>query len=208
MRVQISGLSLLLNQRQGEIVITDLNAYHQRLSVGPTHAEAVNYAGKYWSIDDYPLCIDQCLKQLITQEPLQFKRSNGKREKQGALEGEGNEEAPPQCKKVRITNRLAHGVTRSRRSSKSGLANLDVYSPNNEFDYRVGINLEANLKGNWRDLMVPMALHVKSSERRKDRMSFKHLAHDPSSAYQIDLTQVKAICGLAQPQAGKRPLAV
>lgn len=39
-------------------------------------------------------------------------------------------------------------------------------------------------------------------------MSFKPLAYDPSSAYQINLTQVKAICGLAQPQAGKRPLAV
>lgn len=87
-----------IDQRQGEIVITDPNADHQGLGVCPTRAEAVNYAGKYWSIDDYPLCIDQCLKQLITQEPLQFKRSNGKREKQGALEGEGNEEGQQNTK--------------------------------------------------------------------------------------------------------------
>lgn len=56
-------------------------------------------------------------------------------------------------------------VTHSRRSSKSPQAGLDLYSPNAEFDYRVSINLEVNLKGNWRDLVVPTTLNVKSSER-------------------------------------------
>lgn len=87
--------------------------------------------------------------------------------------------------KVRITTDQQTGATLAQ-IVKVRLADLDVYSPNTEFDYRVSINLEANLTGNWRDFVIPTALSVKGSERRKDRMSYKHLA------YQIDLTQVKS----------------
>lgn len=85
--------------------------------------------------------------------------------------------------KVRITTDQITGNTLAQ-IVKTRLADLDVYSPNTEFDYRVSINLEANLKGNWRDLVTPAALNVKTLEWRKDRMSYKHLA------YQIDLTKV------------------
>lgn len=85
--------------------------------------------------------------------------------------------------KVRITTDQITGNTLAQ-IVKTRLADLDVYSPNTEFDYRVSINLEANLKDNWRDLVTPAALNVKTLEWRKDRMSYKHLA------YQIDLTKV------------------
>ncbi|MCJ1263756.1 mRNA-capping enzyme subunit beta [Lobaria immixta] len=85
--------------------------------------------------------------------------------------------------KVRITRDQITGNTLAQ-IVKIHLADLDVYSPNTEFDYRVSINLEANLKGNWRDLVMPAALNGETLKRKKNRMSYKHLA------YQIDLTQV------------------
>lgn len=85
--------------------------------------------------------------------------------------------------KVRITRHQITGNTLAQ-IVKIHLADLDVYSPNTEFDYRVSINLEANLKGNWRDLVMPAALNGETLKRKMNRMSYKHLA------YQIDLTQV------------------
>lgn len=64
------------------------------------------------------------------------------------------------------------------------LANLDVYSPHTKFDYRVSINLEKNLGGEWRSIVVQRApADVKPPHRINDRLNFKHLA------YQIDLSQ-------------------
>lgn len=85
--------------------------------------------------------------------------------------------------KVRITTDQKTGNTLAK-IVKVRLADLDVYSPKTDFDYRVSVNLEKNLEGDWRDLVEPMARNVKRSDRNKDRVSYKHLA------YQIDLTQV------------------
>ena len=85
--------------------------------------------------------------------------------------------------KVRITTDPKTGNTLAK-IVKVRLGDLDVYSPNTEFDYRISINLEKNLEGDWRDLVDPTARNVRISDRNKDRVSYKHLA------YQIDLTQV------------------
>lgn len=85
--------------------------------------------------------------------------------------------------KVRITTDQKTGNTLAK-IVKVRLADLDVYSPGTEFDYRISINLEKNLEGNWHELVEPMARNVRRSDRNKDRVSYKHLA------YQIDLTQV------------------
>lgn len=85
--------------------------------------------------------------------------------------------------KVRITTDQKTGNTLAK-IVKVRLADLDVYSPSTVFDYRISINLEKNLEGDWRDLVEPMARNVRRSDRNKDRVSYKHLA------YQIDLTQV------------------
>ena len=85
--------------------------------------------------------------------------------------------------KVRITTDQKSGNTLAK-IVKVRLADLDVYSPSTNFDYRISINLEKNLDDNWRDLVEPMARNVRKADRMKDRVSYKHLA------YQIDLTQV------------------
>lgn len=85
--------------------------------------------------------------------------------------------------KVRITTDQKTGNTLAK-IVKVRLADLDVYSPSTEFDYRVSVNLEKNLEGEWRDLVEPAARNARRSDRNKDRVSYKHLA------YQIDLTQV------------------
>ena len=69
---------------------------------------------------------------------------------------------------------------------KVRIADLDVYSPNTTFDYRVTVSLEASLEADWRKLVEPTALNMKCFERKKDRMSFKHLT------YQIDLTHISS----------------
>ncbi|KAK4999560.1 mRNA-capping enzyme subunit beta [Elasticomyces elasticus] len=74
---------------------------------------------------------------------------------------------------------------------KIRLADLDIHSPQTEFDCRISVNFEANL------LNVPLPSHMtpddltlidsgkeKQPDRNKDRMSYEHLA------YRIDLTQV------------------
>lgn len=69
---------------------------------------------------------------------------------------------------------------------KVRVADLDVYSPNTELDYRVSVNIEAKVEGDWRKLVQPRALRAKRFERKKDRVSFRHLA------YSIDLTTVSS----------------
>ena len=70
---------------------------------------------------------------------------------------------------------------------KCRIADLDVYSPRTNVDWRVSVNLEMNYDGDVR-LLTPSdsggARGRPGSDRNKDRMSYRHLA------YQIDLTQV------------------
>lgn len=67
---------------------------------------------------------------------------------------------------------------------KVRLADLDVYSPNTEYDFRISINLEKRMGDNWHQLVQPRPQDVAKVFRHKDRVSYSHLA------YQIDLTQV------------------
>jgi polynucleotide 5'-triphosphatase len=77
---------------------------------------------------------------------------------------------------------------------KSKLANLNVYSPNEEFDWRISVNSEVPcmcIRGGTVDRADTSACIAQVSPqetstyaRRKDRVSYKH------SLFQIDLTQV------------------
>ncbi|KAL5115962.1 hypothetical protein ACEQ8H_006184 [Pleosporales sp. CAS-2024a] len=71
---------------------------------------------------------------------------------------------------------------------KHRLANLEISSPQTEWDYRIGINLEINYAGPL-DNLQPVAdagKDLESMKRQKDRMSYSWLG-----AYQVDLTQVQ-----------------
>lgn len=72
---------------------------------------------------------------------------------------------------------------------KVRIADLDIYSPETDFDCRVSINIEIDL--NLRSDIDPKLIVVppaqekdRQADRHKDRLSYRHLA------YSIDLTQV------------------
>lgn len=64
---------------------------------------------------------------------------------------------------------------------KSRIADLDIYNPSADFDYRLSISIESPWEGesHWLSEMTDGG-----RDRNKDRMSYRHMA------YQIDLTQV------------------
>jgi hypothetical protein len=65
---------------------------------------------------------------------------------------------------------------------KQRIADLEIYCPNQAFDYRISINLEAPWSGDVRHLhQTPEQV---ANARGKDRISYRYLA------YQIDLTQI------------------
>ena len=64
---------------------------------------------------------------------------------------------------------------------KSRIADLDVFNPGSDFDYRVSINIESPWEGKAEWLK---ALPEEDASRSKDRVSYRHYG------YQIDLTQV------------------
>lgn len=71
---------------------------------------------------------------------------------------------------------------------KIPLSNLHIYNPRDEYDCRISMNLECNL---LREGVDPYSLGAEPTAekpappaRKKDRMSYKHLA------YQVDLTKV------------------
>jgi polynucleotide 5'-triphosphatase len=71
---------------------------------------------------------------------------------------------------------------------KHRIGNLEISSPQTEWDYRVGINLEINYPGPIDKLqpVVEAGKDLESMKRQKDRMSYSWLG-----AYQVDLTQVQ-----------------
>ncbi|KAH8700178.1 CYTH-like domain-containing protein [Talaromyces proteolyticus] len=78
---------------------------------------------------------------------------------------------------------------------KCRLADLDVYSPQTNVDWRISVNLEMNFDGEVQHLQVSDGGGARGrggSDRIKDRMSYRHLA------YQIDLTQVGTAEGVAE----------
>jgi polynucleotide 5'-triphosphatase len=71
---------------------------------------------------------------------------------------------------------------------KHRIGNLEISSPQTEWDYRIGINLEINYPGSIDNLepVVEPGKSLESMKRQKDRMSYSWL-----DAYQVDLTQVQ-----------------
>lgn len=88
--------------------------------------------------------------------------------------------------KVRITTDQKTGKEMAK-IIKVRISDIEVYSPQTPFDWRVSVSLEVNYDGDMRDLVeTSEGKDRKYPDRNKDRVSYKH------SHYQIDLTQVKA----------------
>ena len=75
-----------------------------------------------------------------------------------------------------------------RKIIKLRIGNLEISSPQTEWDYRIGINLEIDYPHavDGLKLVVEKGRTLESMQRKKDRMSYSWL-----SAFQIDLTQVR-----------------
>ena len=89
----------------------------------------------------------------------------------------------PSRQKVRITRDTRTGQVLEK-IIKHRVINLEISSPQTEWDYRISVNLEINYPGPLDDLVESME-RGRSYTRRKDRMCYSHL-----QAYRIDLTQV------------------
>lgn len=74
-----------------------------------------------------------------------------------------------------------------RKIIKLRIENLEISSPQTEWDYRIGINLEIAYPGPIEGLQpsIDPGKNLESMQRQKDRMSYSWLG-----AYQVDLTQV------------------
>lgn len=70
---------------------------------------------------------------------------------------------------------------------KHKVNNLEISSPQTEWDYRIGVNIEINFPGSLDGLseVVEKGKSVEAMKRYKDRMSYSYL-----NAFQVDLTQV------------------
>jgi polynucleotide 5'-triphosphatase len=89
--------------------------------------------------------------------------------------------------RIRVTrDQKTNEVIRS--MIKYRIGNFEISSPQTEWDYRIGVNLEINYPGPVDDLapVVEAGKTVESMKRQKDRMSYSWLG-----AYQVDLTQVQ-----------------
>lgn len=87
--------------------------------------------------------------------------------------------------KVRITTDQKTGKQLAK-IVKVRVSDIEVYSPQTPFDWRVSVSLEVNYDGDMRDLVeTTEGRDQRKPDRNKDRVSYKH------SHYQIDLTQVK-----------------
>ena len=70
---------------------------------------------------------------------------------------------------------------------KHKVNNIEISSPQTEWDYRIGINIEINFPGPVDNLVeaTEKGRSIESMKRYKDRMSYSYLG-----AFQVDLTQV------------------
>ncbi|KAL9008568.1 MAG: hypothetical protein Q9173_006319 [Seirophora scorigena] len=91
--------------------------------------------------------------------------------------------------KVRITTNQKTGQVTAK-IIKVRISDIEIYSPQTPFDWRVSISLEVNYDGDLKELAEPTEGRGGTRpDRNKDRVSYKH------SHYQIDLTQVKSAEG-------------
>lgn len=85
--------------------------------------------------------------------------------------------------KVRITTDEKTGQELAK-IIKAKVADIDIYSPRTLFDWRISVNVEIDFNIDKSELVEVERKDGRAADRRKDRVSYKHLA------YQIDLTQV------------------
>ena len=98
---------------------------------------------------------------------------------------------------LNVSTRTSHGnrmkvrVTHDQKTGKElakivkiRLADIDIYSPHNQVDWRISVNVEMNFEGDLGDLIEPERKQGGAGDRAKDRLTYHH------QAYQIDLTQV------------------
>ena len=85
--------------------------------------------------------------------------------------------------KVRVTTDVKSGEPIAQ-IIKVRVADMDIYSPATLFDWRISVNLEMKIEGDFRRYVEPGDVGKGNADRSKDRLSYKHLQ------YQIDLTQV------------------
>ena len=85
--------------------------------------------------------------------------------------------------KVRVTTNSKTGEAIAQ-IIKVRVADMDIYSPQTLFDWRISVNVEMKIEGDFRQLIEPGDAGRSNHDRNKDRLSYKHLQ------YQIDLTQV------------------
>ncbi|KAF2270948.1 mRNA triphosphatase CET1 [Lojkania enalia] len=112
------------------------------------------------------------------------------------LDQEGFSQLPPLTQRMvgQSQTRQRIRITRDARTGnilrqiiKHRIANLEISSPSNEWDYRIGINLEIQFPGSIQNLtpVIEGSKTIEEMQRKKDRMSYSWLG-----AFQIDLTQV------------------
>ncbi|KAL8767293.1 MAG: hypothetical protein Q9209_006131 [Squamulea sp. 1 TL-2023] len=86
--------------------------------------------------------------------------------------------------RARITTDQKTGKV-TRMIIKVNVNDIEIYSPQTPFDWRVSVNLEVKYDGNVKDLVESTeGKDRKSLDRNKNRMTYKH------GPYQVDLTQV------------------
>jgi hypothetical protein len=91
-----------------------------------------------------------------------------------------------QRQRIRVTRDMKTGQI-IRKIIKLRVQNLEISSPQTEWDYRIGINLEIEFPGPIEGLtpIIENGKTFESMQRMKDRVSYNWMA-----AYQVDLTQV------------------
>ena len=85
--------------------------------------------------------------------------------------------------KIRVTKNSKTGQPIAQ-IIKVRVADVEIHSPNTLFDWRVSVNVEMHIDGDYQRLIEPGDHSHGDLPRSKDRLSYKHLQ------YQIDLTQV------------------
>lgn len=120
------------------------------------------------------------------------------------LSAAGYAALPESARKRPLKRELRLRTTRDSRTGqvlarivKIPLGDIHIYNPNEPYDCRISMNLEVNLERPDLDpaalIEPPTAEKPAQPERKKDRLSYKHLC------YSVDLTKVE-VQGVARPK--------